>query len=308
MEYRPKITVLMSIFNGETFLKEAIESILQQTFKDFEFLIINDCSSDSSLAIINTYSDSRIRIVNNETNLGLTKSLNIGLNLALGNYIARMDDDDVSFKDRLEKQFNFLEQNIDVGVLGTQAISNGRFFKYATKLPLDDYSIKWNLFFTNPIIHPGVMFRKDIVLSNGGYNEDKKVGQDYDLWTRLTSKARFANLPESYIFLRRHENNISVKNFKKQHIMAIETIKTFLKSITNKDFSNEEMEAFFFQNFRNYYDRAKTIQLISKLYDIFIQSNELTELEKKAIFRDTKRRINQIQNPKWTKILSFFSI
>lgn len=301
MENRPKISVLMSVYNGEAFIREAIESILQQTFKDFEFLIINDCSTDHSLDIILSYNDSRIKVVNNQTNIGLTKSLNVGLKLALGKYIARIDADDFSYKDRLEMQFNYLEQNIEIGVLGTQAISNGRYFKYKTKLPLDDYLIKWNLFFTNPIVHPSAMFRKDILTAIGGYNEEKRVGQDYDLWIRLFFKTKFANLEEPYLFLRRHDNNISLNYTKLQMITAIDTITTFLDTIFNRKLTNHEMEAFFFHRILNKEERIKVVLFFDDVYNNFLNIIALTKKQKEIILKNKNRKQFELKYPIWTK-------
>ena len=115
----PKVTVLMPVYNGEKYLKEAITSILLQTFDDFEFLIINDGSSDASVDIIQSFRDPRIRLVHNDTNIGLIATLNKGLKLAHGKYVARMDQDDISLPRRLEKQTYFMDNNPDVGVCGT---------------------------------------------------------------------------------------------------------------------------------------------------------------------------------------------
>ena len=117
----PKVTVLMSVYNGEKYLQEAIDSILEQTFKDFEFLIINDGSTDKTGEILESYHDLRIKIINNEKNIGLTKSLNKGLKLARGEYIARQDADDISMPERLEKEVEFLETHQDYAVVGAFA-------------------------------------------------------------------------------------------------------------------------------------------------------------------------------------------
>jgi glycosyltransferase involved in cell wall biosynthesis len=154
MGSKPKISVLMSVYNGEKYLKEAVDSILNQTFSDFEFIVINDHSTDSTSEILFSYKDSRLKIIENDENIGITKSLNKGLRLVSGKYTARMDADDISFNNRLEKQLQYLEDNPDVGVLGTMAISNGKYLKYKINLPSKDYLIKWQLFFSNPIIHP----------------------------------------------------------------------------------------------------------------------------------------------------------
>ena len=117
----PKITVLMPVYNGEKYLKESIESILKQTFRDFEFLIINDTSTDESEKIIRSFKDSRIKLIKNEKNIGLTKSLNKGLDLAKGEYMARMDADDISLPKRLEIQVAFMDKNPKIGVIGAWA-------------------------------------------------------------------------------------------------------------------------------------------------------------------------------------------
>ena len=115
----PKVTLLMSVFNGQSYLKEAIESILNQTFEDFEFLIINDASKDNSLRIIQSFDDSRIKLVHNSDNIGLTKSLNKGIDLAKGEFIARMDCDDISLPERLSMQVSFIDKNPDIGILSS---------------------------------------------------------------------------------------------------------------------------------------------------------------------------------------------
>ncbi|MCP8319033.1 MAG: glycosyltransferase, partial [Candidatus Methylarchaceae archaeon HK01B] len=115
----PKITILMSVYNGEKYLREAIDSILNQTFKDFEFLIINDGSTDRTVEILRSYHDSRIKIITNEKNMGLTKSLNKGLKIARSEYVARMDADDISYPRRLEVQYEYMKKNPDVGIVGS---------------------------------------------------------------------------------------------------------------------------------------------------------------------------------------------
>jgi glycosyltransferase involved in cell wall biosynthesis len=119
----PKVTVLMSVYNGEEHLREAIDSILNQTYKNFEFLIIDDGSTDGSVNIIRSYLDPRIRLIKNKKNIGITRSLNKGLKLARGEYIARMDDDDIAFPERLEKQVRFLNEHVNVGLVGGSDIT-----------------------------------------------------------------------------------------------------------------------------------------------------------------------------------------
>ncbi len=158
---KPEISVIMSVYNEEKFLRESIESILSQTFKDFELIIINDCSIDNSLKIIKSYNDKRIKIINNKKNIGVFNSRNKALKIAKGDYIAILDGDDVSLPKRFEIQFNYLENNPHIFLLGSSAIfidENGleirRFRKY------DDYELlAWRLPKSCGIISSSVMFR-----------------------------------------------------------------------------------------------------------------------------------------------------
>ena len=158
-----KISVLMSVNNGERYLKQSIDSIIHQTFNDFEFIIINDGSNDDSLKIIKSYNDNRIKLINNKKRLGLTKSLNIGLKSCKSDIIARMDADDISKKDRFEKQYHYLLKNKDIAVLGGQVIlidQNDNELKQNPRYPLSNQLIKWELFNEVPFCHPSIFIRK----------------------------------------------------------------------------------------------------------------------------------------------------
>ncbi|NHJ46179.1 MAG: glycosyltransferase family 2 protein, partial [Asgard group archaeon] len=139
-----KVTVLMSVFNGEKYLREAIDSVLHQTFTDFEFLIINDGSTDNSVEIINSYDDERIHLVHNEQNIGLAASLNKGINLARGEYIARMDCDDINHQTRLEKQVKFMDKNPDIGLLSSanRFIQDDKILNLVDRFPTDHHTLK----------------------------------------------------------------------------------------------------------------------------------------------------------------------
>ncbi|MFN5442865.1 MAG: glycosyltransferase family 2 protein, partial [Crocinitomicaceae bacterium] len=159
----PDVSVVMPVYNGEQYLKEAIESILSQTYVNFEFIIINDGSEDNSEEIILSYNDPRIVYIKNLENLKLIKTLNIGFSKAKGKYIARMDADDISLPRRLEKQVDYLERNPDIGVLGTGVFLKGE--KEISKLlyHTDDKSLRFALAFYCPFIHPSVVLRKAVL-------------------------------------------------------------------------------------------------------------------------------------------------
>lgn len=211
----PKISVIMSVYNGEKFLKESVLSILNQTYADFEFIIINDGSTDLSLEILRGFEekDKRIRLISRE-NKGLTPSLNEGIKLAQGEYIARMDSDDISMPERFEKQITFLEKNKDIALCGTWAINideNGNEIgEYKT--PITNKEIKKNILFHNPFIHPSVMIRKEIVNNIGLYNEKIKYAQDYEYWLRMIKKNKVANLDDFLIKYRIAKKSMTRKS------------------------------------------------------------------------------------------------
>lgn len=191
----PKISVLMPVYNAEKFLKEAIDSILNQTFKDFEFLIINDASTDNSKKIIMSYGDKRIRYFENKKNLGVAKTLNRGLRLAKGKYIARMDADDVSYSQRLEMEYNEIIKDSKVAIIATfyEVINENGKYLYLVKDACLAEEIYYTLQFRNCLGHPTVMFNKKIILYefNGYYNRE---AEDYDLWLRVSKKYKILKI------------------------------------------------------------------------------------------------------------------
>ncbi|MFZ4400853.1 MAG: glycosyltransferase family 2 protein [Bacteroidales bacterium] len=207
----PLISVLMPVYNGESFLREAIQSILNQSFSDFEFLIIDDGSTDSSYEIILSFKDSRIRVYKNETNLGLIASLNKGVELSCGEFIARMDSDDVSYTNRLEKQLDFMKQHPDIGISGSwMHTSNlGKIVKY----PETHEECKTFSFFNSPLAHPTVIFRKKIFIKhNLRYSSDYQVCEDIELWRRCMKFTKLGNLCEPLLYYRIHSSNVSLQN------------------------------------------------------------------------------------------------
>ena len=208
----PAISVVMSVYNGETYLRAAIDSILSQTFSDFEFIIINDGSTDNTRDILESLSDPRVRLFNQE-NIGLTKSLNRGLKQSKGRYIARMDADDISCPHRFEKQFDFLEKNNDYAVVGSfiKVINNKSKIIYTIEKPVSYSEIKEHLKHDNCIAHGSALFRKKCIFDVGLYDESIRTAQDYDLFVRLSEKYKLANIPEYLYGWRAHDQGISKK-------------------------------------------------------------------------------------------------
>jgi glycosyltransferase involved in cell wall biosynthesis len=212
-----KITVLLPVYNTAKYIENAIKSILNQTFTDFELLIINDGSTDKSVEIIKTFKDKRIQLIHNPVNLGLIKALNKGINLAKGKYIARMDADDVTMPNRLEKQVAFLENNPEYALVGTQAnfIFGDKLSKTLFSMETSSEILPVLSLFSCPFIHPSVMI-KTAILKEFYYNEGFTAAEDYELWTRILKKYPCANLSESLLQYRIHDNNISTTQNDKQ--------------------------------------------------------------------------------------------
>lgn len=215
----PIISVLMPVFNGERFLKPAMDSILAQTYRNFEFIVINDGSTDESLNIVQSYKelDSRIRIVTNNKNQGLISTLNAGMQISQGKYIARMDCDDFSLPTRFAKQVAFLESHPDVGVCGTWYQRIGRFRKRIHRLPTSYEEIRQALLFRNPICHPSVMLRNDY-LDHFNLSYDTKFihAEDFNFWSRCSQHFPLRNIGEVLLLYRTHTNSVSNTHFCEQ--------------------------------------------------------------------------------------------
>jgi len=211
----------MPVYNGAAYLREAMDSMLRQTFGDFEFLIINDGSTDKSVEIVESYRDPRIRLVNNESNLGLISTLNKGIDLATGEYIARMDCDDISSPKRLEHQVAFLESHPDVGVCGTWAKVFNVEWSYVLQHPTDHEGIKCLMFINSSIVHPSTMFRRNLFISNNlYYDESFQHAEDYELWLRAARYTRLANIPEILIDYRISVSQVSAVHQQEQRETA----------------------------------------------------------------------------------------
>lgn len=220
----PKISVIMSFYNDEKYISQAVVSILQQTFSDFEFIIVNDGSKDSSEKIVKNFGDSRIKIIKNRENLGLTKSLNIALNQARGEYIARMDADDIAQATRLEKQVKFLDENPGIALVGcwVEFIDSEGKSTGIKKFPTSDSEIRKVLLSYLPFRHPTLMIRKKVLDEVGFYDESFLYAQDYELILRISTKFQLANLPKVLLKYRNWpEGSISYSKQKQQEFFAL---------------------------------------------------------------------------------------
>lgn len=213
----PKVSVVMATYNGQKFIKEAIDSILNQTLKEFEFIIVDDGSTDATAQIIQSYTDERIQYIKKEKNSGISDSLNIGISKARAQYIARMDDDDVSMPNRLEKQVNLMKNNERVIFCGSTVTD-----KDSKTLPTPEHheDILLKLLFSNPIFHPTVMIRRNLLLENT-YSSVAVPSEDYDLWSRLIFKGEFYQIQEPLLYCRIHQTSITAR---KRHVQLQKNI------------------------------------------------------------------------------------
>jgi glycosyltransferase involved in cell wall biosynthesis len=214
----PYITVLMPVYNGDKYLREAIDSILNQSFHDYEFLIIDDGSTDRSAEVIESYNDSRIQFVRNKVNLGLIAALNMGLALARGEYVARMDQDDISLPERLKKQADFMDQHSNLGICGTWSQTFGEVEKsWLTSFPVGHVEIMSQLLFNTAISHPTAMFdMKKFRSLNLRYDMNALHAEDYNLWVEASDYFNLGNVPEVLLLYRVHHQQTCQAESKRQ--------------------------------------------------------------------------------------------
>lgn len=205
----PTISVIMPVYNGEQYLKEAVDSILHQTFKDFEFIIVNDGSTDKTEEIILSYSDKRIRYIQNKQNLKIAKTLNKEIELAKGKYIARMDADDISLPERFEKQIQFMRDNPNIDVCGTWLQTFGD-IDDTWRHPLIHDEIKMYMLTASALMHPTVLGKRQFFVALK-YNESMPPAEDYDLWVRGVDEYQYANISEVLLYYRIHDSTTDQK-------------------------------------------------------------------------------------------------
>lgn len=207
-----KVSVIMSVYNRQDYISDCILSVLNQSFKDFEFIIVDDGSTDSTIEKIKSFKDDRIKLIINENNVGLTKNLNYALSIAKGEYIARMDDDDICFNERFEKEVEYLDSHKNIFMVCSKAICFGNENKMIFSNPKDCEFYKSMLVLRNSICHSSVMFRND----GFKYNEDFLKSQDFEAWFRIANIERknigYINKPLIYFRVHNSQTNVKVQN------------------------------------------------------------------------------------------------
>jgi GT2 family glycosyltransferase len=229
----PKVTVLLPVYGGEAYVGAAVESVLAQTLPDFELLVVDDCGPRRALEIVEGFGDPRIRVLRNERNLGQVRSLNAGLAGARGEYVARLDQDDLCLPERLERQAALLDREPDVALVGTwlhRIDAAGRRLSTQRGRIRDRAELLF-LLLTNrlPISHPTVMFRRGAVVDVGGYDPDVRFAEDQDLWRRLVLAGHGARVVEEALVLYRvHETMQSLRNWEEQQANNLRSLDRFV--------------------------------------------------------------------------------
>lgn len=238
----PLISVVMSTYNRSGMLSESIESILNQTFDDFEFIIINDNSTDSTKEVIQSYSDSRIKLFNNKQNCGCTFNYHNAQNIAKGKYIAHIDDDDISLLTRFEKQYDYMENNPDITLLGTYIETFGENKRPSWVFYTEPQKLDFMLNFYNPICHSSVIYRKSFVEKHAiNYDISKKCSQDYDLYKQIVMNGGLlANLPDVLVKYRMHK--IRLTDIKETQDVQIENAEKVKKELLLRFVDEEKLQ------------------------------------------------------------------
>ncbi len=287
------ISVVMPTYNTDVqYLKEAVDSILNQTFRDFEFLIIDDGSTNDSPSYLSSLSDPRVKVIRNESNMGITKTLNKGLRLASGKYIARMDSDDVSLPERFEKQFAFMESHPDVFACGANAVNLGDPIPATTKKMEDMDSYRVRMLFSHPgPHHPTAFFNHAKLLEhNIMYDEELIYAQDYGIWATISQLGQICILPEVLVLRRVSEGQISRAQRPKQIKCDQMTQKKLLEQLLGK-VTQEEVEMHYHYS-TPYYKDAKINSQVNAWYQRILRANKEKRIYNQEIL---KARINRIK-------------
>ncbi|MBR3932794.1 MAG: glycosyltransferase [Clostridia bacterium] len=278
----PDISVIMSVYNGEEYLCEAIESVINQTFKNWELIVINDCSKDSTSSILADFAlkDKRIKVHTNEVNLKLPTSLNKAISLCTGKYIARMDADDICLPDRFEKQYKFMEENSDVALSSCRflTVKKGVYTSGGCGGRCDSDAIGAMLLVTNPILHPGVIAKAD-VMKEYLYDTTLTCTEDLELWTRLAAdKKKIQILPEYLLIYRLHDKQITSTTLERQHTEVLKIQNKYYASVIEK--MSEDMQQFYISGI--YFKENADINKF-KTYAKWLKSVSKKAIDKNAV-------------------------
>lgn len=278
----PRISVLMATYNNALYLRECIDSVLAQTFDDFEFIIVNDASTDETKPILESYNDPRIRLLHNQVNQKLSASLNRGLEIATGEYLARIDSDDVCLPERFEQQFRFLESYQEVGALGTQVhniSTDGTYSRVGSPTPTTPNMTTWQTVLGYPIAHPTLMIRRSLLNTVGGYDTDYPYAQDQALWSKLIFETRLTNLDEVLVLYRQHKLS-SLNRIKDKRQYELQARCEVASKLLNYAVIPDELYKLYWSETRSHFYTKQTYEksgkLLINLFTAMLQQGLLT--------------------------------
>ena len=282
----PTVSVVMPAFNAAEFLDEAVCSILDQTFRDFEFIMIDDGSTDDTARILQKYAkaDSRLRVFS-QANEGMIPALNRGCRLARGRYIARMDADDISLPHRIERQIKYLERHPEIGILGTWAsrIDGNGCVVGDWCLSPNPKVLKWSHFFHVCVVHPTVLMRREVLEKLNFYRPDAIHAEDRDLWLRASAITDFSNLPEILLKYRVWSKGTSRRLRQEYRETQINLLALFLSEYLKSDVSIEAVARLQGRKLESVEDIRSTAALLERIYHHFFLENSLSSEEHKEI-------------------------
>jgi glycosyltransferase involved in cell wall biosynthesis len=271
----PSISVLMPVYNGQSFLQESIESILNQTFPDFEFIIVDDGSTDDSAGIIQKYMqrDSRIRLIRNPRNQGLIDALTLGNQSCTGKYIARMDADDISRPDRLKMQWEYMQSHPEIDVLGSNTAyidEKGNLLKGKLIEPSDPVQVWLQMFFRCSIHHPTILAKAEIYkrFNENGLERSYLHAEDYAFWLRMGFSCKYANLNALLHSSRRHEGSVSAQFRETQRTNQLLAAKKAYQAFLGRDIPLSVLRAFMFSKYYVFPDRSLNLEALQTM-DLF---------------------------------------
>ena len=294
MTSAPTVSVVMPAYNASQFLDEAVCSVLDQTFRHFELIIVDDGSADDTAGILQKYAraDSRVKVIR-QANEGMIIALNRGCRLARGRYIARMDADDISLPRRIERQIDFLDRHPEIGILGTWASridENGRVVGDWCLSP-NPKVLKWYHFFHVCVIHPTAIMRREVLEKLNFYRPDAIYAEDRDLWLRASAITEFSNLPEILLKFRVWSKSTSRRLGKEYKETQIHLLALFISEFLKSDISVEAVAKLQGRKLESLEDVRSTAALLERLYHTFLLENSLSLEEQKEISRLTARKL-----------------
>lgn len=300
----PDISVILPVYNGEDHLTVCIASVLNQTFKNFEFIIVDDASTDSTPDILKIFAkrDNRIKVFTHQINQKQTAAANTAIKIVQGKYIARMDADDIALPNRFQKQFDYLEANTEIGMIGSwvDIISDSGKVIEQWKTSAEPNILIWDLLFGASFAHSSVMMRKDSIVNVGFYQLYQ--AEDYDLWSRISRITKVANIPEILQQKRVWGGQLALRVISKNRDCTLQIMQNNMQFLLNNSSIDLELVKVIHSVIENNQLEldsntiTKTTSLINALYNTYISKTNLSKAEEKKVTVDVFQILYQLAN------------